>query len=213
MVAAPSPTTLPIRQAEATLKRALDVSGALLGLAVGWPVLLLSAVAIRLTSPGPALHWQRRCGLGGRCFAMPKLRTMVVDAEGRLPELRDRNEIDGPAFKLRHDPRVTQVGRVLRRHSLDELPQLWCVLRGDMSLVGPRPPLPDEVARYDARQRRRLSVKPGITCLWQVRRGREHLSFDQWLRLDEEYIESRSLARDVRILLATIPVVLRGDNV
>jgi lipopolysaccharide/colanic/teichoic acid biosynthesis glycosyltransferase len=155
------------------------------------------------------LFRQTRCGLYGRRFTLYKFRTMVEGAEERLAELQHLNEMDGPVFKSRRDPRVTRLGRLLRKFSLDELPQLWNVLRGDMSLVGPRPPIPDEVARYERWQRRRLSMKPGLTCLWQVS-GRNELTFEEWMRLDLEYIDNWSLWLDLKIALKTIPAVLRG---
>jgi len=155
------------------------------------------------------LFRQRRCGLNGRIFTLFKFRTMVADAEERIGEVAHLNEMKGPVFKVRRDPRVTGVGRWLRRFSLDELPQLWNVLRGDMSLVGPRPPIPEEVARYERWQRRRLSMKPGLTCLWQVR-GRNQIDFEEWMRLDLEYIDNWSPWLDLKILARTVPVVLSG---
>jgi exopolysaccharide biosynthesis polyprenyl glycosylphosphotransferase len=193
------------------VKRAVDVVGAAALLAAAAPVIAACAIAIKLGSPGPVFFHQARCSLNGRLFRMPKLRTMVVDAEQRRDELAAHNEMDGPVFKMRSDPRVTAVGRFLRRYSLDELPQLWCVLRGDMSLVGPRPAIPSEVAAYRTTERRRLSMRPGLTCLWQVS-GRNRIGFDDWVRLDLEYIDTWSLARDFLILLRTVPAVLRGDG-
>src|SRR5258708_24274225 len=162
-------------------KRAIDVVGALVGLLLLSPLFVLLAALVRLTSRGPAIFVQERCGLTGRTFRFYKFRAMVEDAEDRRAGLEHLNEMRGPVFKIRSDPRVTLLGKVLRKTSLDELPQLWNVLCGDMSLVGPRPPLPDEVVHYDARQAQRLSVVPGITGLWQVS-GRSSLpEFDQWL--------------------------------
>jgi lipopolysaccharide/colanic/teichoic acid biosynthesis glycosyltransferase len=155
------------------------------------------------------LFRQERCGLRGRRFILLKFRTMVEDADRRRPEVDHLNVMDGPVFKAPGDPRVTGLGRWLRRSSLDELPQLVNVLRGDMSLVGPRPPLPDEVARYQSWQRRRLAMKPGLTCLWQVS-GRSGLDFATWMELDLAYIDSWSLWLDLRILARTVPAVLRG---
>jgi lipopolysaccharide/colanic/teichoic acid biosynthesis glycosyltransferase len=157
----------------------------------------------------PVLFRQRRVGLHGREFEILKFRTMVRDAEARLVDLNHRNEIRGPAFKVSADPRVTRLGRWLRRSSLDELPQLWNVLRGDMSLVGPRPPLPDEVARYDVWHRRRLAMKPGITGLWQVSARRAD-DFNRWVTIDLDYIDRWSLWLDVKILARTIPAMLEG---
>jgi exopolysaccharide biosynthesis polyprenyl glycosylphosphotransferase len=190
-------------------KRALDVALSSLILLLALPIIAAVTLAIRLTSHGKVLFRQTRCGLNGRRFTLYKFRTMTEDAEERLAELRHLNEMDGPVFKVRDDPRVTPVGRILRKFSLDELPQLWNVLRGDMSLVGPRPPIPEEVASYERWQRRRLSMKPGLTCLWQVN-GRNQLDFASWMELDLQYIDSWSLGLDLKILLKTIPVVLSG---
>jgi exopolysaccharide biosynthesis polyprenyl glycosylphosphotransferase len=190
-------------------KRALDVALSSLILLLALPIVVVVALAIRVTSSGTVLFRQTRCGLNGRRFTLYKFRTMTEDAEERLAELQHLNEMDGPVFKVRDDPRVTRLGRFLRRFSLDELPQLWNVLRGDMSLVGPRPPIPAEVARYERWQRRRLSMKPGLTCLWQVN-GRNELDFGSWMELDLQYIDSWSLRLDLKILLKTIPVVLSG---
>jgi len=189
-------------------KRSLDVALSALILLLALPMISVVAVAIRVTGRN-VLFRQTRCGLNGRRFTLYKFRTMVADAEERLSELQHLNEMDGPVFKSRNDPRVTRLGRFLRKFSLDELPQLWNVLRGDMSLVGPRPPIPEEVARYERWQRRRLSMKPGLTCLWQVN-GRNELDFSSWMELDLEYIDSWSLQLDLKILLKTIPVVLSG---
>jgi len=145
--------------------------------------------------------------MNGRRFSMPKLRTMHTDAEERKQELMHLNEMDGPVFKLTNDPRITRVGGALRKWSIDELPQFWGVLRGDMSLVGPRPPTPDEVENYEKNHRRRLSMRPGITCLWQVS-GRSEVGFEEWMELDVKYTDSWSLANDLRILARTVPQVL-----
>ena len=167
------------------------------------------ALGIKLTSPGPVLFRQLRCGLHGRPFTFLKFRSMQIDAEELKPHLAPFNEMDGPAFKMTNDPRVTPIGRLLRRTSLDELPQLWNILRGDMSFVGPRPAVLEEVRQYEPWQRRRLSMKPGLTCLWQVS-GRNELTFEEWMRLDLEYIDNWSLWLDVKIALKTIPAVLLG---
>jgi exopolysaccharide biosynthesis polyprenyl glycosylphosphotransferase len=198
-------------RAKLAIKRGVDVTGSALGLLLAAPVLGAAALAIRISSPGPVLFQQTRCGLNGRPFQILKLRTMCMDAETRLAEVLHLNEMDGPVFKLREDPRVTVVGRVLRRFSLDELPQLWNVLRGDMSLVGPRPPTPTEVAQYETSVRRRLSMRPGLTCLWQVS-GRNEIQFDEWVKLDLSYIDTWSLSNDVRILVRTVPAVLSGTG-
>lgn len=192
-------------------KRVMDFIGSVLLLVLCAPLMLAIAVAIKLTSPGPVLFRQRRCTLHGRTFTMYKFRTMVANAEEQRQLLEAYNEVSGPVFKIREDPRVTPIGRFLRRHSLDELPQLFNVLAGDMSLVGPRPPLPAEVVRYENWQRRRLSMRPGITCLWQVS-GRNDLPFEDWMRLDLEYIDRWSLVLDLKILLKTPLAVIRGTG-
>jgi exopolysaccharide biosynthesis polyprenyl glycosylphosphotransferase len=193
------------------IKRAVDLVGASLGLVVLGPALLALAAAVRLSDGGPALFVQERVGRYGRPFRMLKLRTMVPGAEARLAELRDHNEVRGPAFKMRGDPRVTRLGAWLRRLSLDELPQLVNVLRGEMSLVGPRPPLPAEVAAYEPWQLRRLSVRPGMTGLWQVS-GRADLPFERWMALDLQYVDEWSLWLDLRVLARTLPAVLTGTG-
>ena len=196
---------------ELGVKRAIDVViGSLVCLAAA-PIVGLAALAIRFTSPGPVFFRQVRSGLHGHTFEMLKLRTMYVDAEARKADLLELNEMDGPVFKIQNDPRITPVGRFLRRFSIDELPQLWNVLRGDMSLVGPRPPLPSEVSQYRNRDRRRLSMRPGLTCLWQVS-GRNTIGFDDWVRLDLEYIDRWHLAQDARILLRTPSAVFRAKG-
>lgn len=173
------------------------------------PLLVAIAVAVKLSSNGPVLFRQIRCGLHGRPFTFLKFRSMRVDAEALKPSLAPFNEMDGPAFKMTNDPRLTSIGGFLRRTSLDELPQLWNILVGDMSFVGPRPSVVDEVRQYEPWQRRRLSMKPGLTCLWQVS-GRNELTFEEWMRLDLEYIDNWSLWLDLKIALLTIPAVLRG---
>jgi exopolysaccharide biosynthesis polyprenyl glycosylphosphotransferase len=193
------------------VKRGIDIAGAVAGLAVAAPVIGVAALAIRLTSPGPIFFRQIRCGLYGRPFAMVKLRTMVADAEERRKDVLYLNEMGGPVFKIERDPRITPVGRWLRAFSIDELPQLWNVLTGDMSLVGPRPPIPSEVAQYQTSERRRLSMRPGLTCLWQVS-GRNQIGFDEWVKLDLQYIDSWSLGKDLRILFMTVPAVLSGGG-
>jgi len=189
-------------------KRALDiVLGGLLTVCV-LPLFLVVAAAITLVDGGPAIFWQRRVGQGGREFWFPKFRSMHVGAEKLQDVLRDRNDHgDSITFKMRADPRVTPLGRLLRTLSVDEVPQLWCVLTGEMSLVGPRPPLPNEVRRYSPTQLRRLEVKPGITGLWQVR-GRSTIPFDGQIALDIEYITRQSLRFDLDILARTIPAIV-----
>jgi exopolysaccharide biosynthesis polyprenyl glycosylphosphotransferase len=193
------------------LKLMIDVVGALVLIVVFSPVFLFATVAIRLTSPGPILFRQQRCGLNGRPFTMLKFRSMGSDAEQRKQELAELNEMSGPVFKVTHDPRITPIGRFLRKYSVDEFPQLLNVLRGEMSLVGPRPLPVDEVERFDdPSHRRRLSVKPGLTCLWQVS-GRNNLrDFEEWVRLDLQYIDNWSIWLDIKILWRTIPVVFTG---
>ncbi|RFU40661.1 sugar transferase [Actinomadura logoneensis] len=193
------------------LKSLLDKVGAGLGLLVLSPLLLAVAVAVKATDRGPVLFRQVRVGRGGRPFTVLKFRTMVVDAEHRKAGLLDENEHDGVLFKMRSDPRVTPVGRLLRRYSLDELPQLINVLRGEMSLVGPRPPLPDEVARYGGDVYRRLVVRPGLTGLWQVS-GRSDLSWEESVRLDLRYVDNWSLAMDLQIMWKTWSAVFRGSG-
>jgi exopolysaccharide biosynthesis polyprenyl glycosylphosphotransferase len=188
-------------------KRFFDVVVSGLTLVAMAPVFAGLALAIRLDSPGPIFFRQRRVGRNGRTFQMVKFRSMYRDAEARLEALKAQNEMSGPVFKMREDPRVTAVGRFLRRTSLDEFPQFWNVLVGDMSVVGPRPPLPAEVRQYKRWQRRRLSVKPGITCVWQIS-GRNNIDFDRWMELDLEYIDNWSLWGDLLIFLRTIPAVL-----
>ncbi|HEX4998684.1 MAG TPA: sugar transferase, partial [Terriglobia bacterium] len=202
-------STTPTNQAVLLVRRVMDVTVAGIAILVAAPFLLVSAILIKLTSPGPILFKQQRCGLNGRVFTMYKLRSMVDNAEQQRLELEAINEMDGPVFKSSRDPRITPVGRILRRWSIDEFPQLLNVLRGDMSIVGPRPPLPQEVARYERWQRRRLSMKPGITCLWQVS-GRNEVSFQDWMKLDLRYIDNWSLLLDLKILLKTVPVVIWG---
>lgn len=194
---------------ELATKRVLDVAGAGLLLALTSPLTAVIAAAIKLTSPGPILFRQVRVGQGGRRFVLHKFRTMVEGAEAKLDELSERNEADGVLFKLRDDPRVTAVGRLLRRTSLDELPQLLNVLRGEMSLVGPRPALPEETDRYSGELRERLRVKPGLTGLWQVN-GRQELTFADYVHYDLLYAEHWSLGLDFRVLARTIPAVLSG---
>jgi exopolysaccharide biosynthesis polyprenyl glycosylphosphotransferase len=191
------------------LKRLVDVVMAVALLAIASPLLILAAILVRVTSTGPVVFRQLRCGLNGRKFWLYKFRSMYEDADLQQHEVAHLNEMDGPVFKVKDDPRVTPVGRLLRKTSLDETPQLFNILKGDMSFVGPRPPLPQEVAQYEKWQRRRLRMKPGLTCLWALE-GRSHLNFARWMNLDMEYIDHWSLALDFKILLRTIPRVLSG---
>jgi len=195
------------REAGLAVKRLMDIAGATLGLVIFSPVLLITAIAIRVLDGPPILFRQTRVGLHGRPFTIIKFRTMAPDAEERLHEVAHLNELEGAAFKASNDPRMSSIGGVLRRTSIDELPQLWNVLRGEMSLVGPRPPLPTEVVEYDIWHRRRLSMKPGITGLWQVE-SRHESNFDRWVELDLSYIDRWTLWLDLSILLRTMPSVL-----
>jgi len=190
-------------------KRVFDVVLSFAALVLLSPLLAAIAAMIKITSPGPVLFSQTRCGLGGRRFTLYKFRSMINNAEQMRAELHQLNELDGPVFKISDDPRITPVGRWLRRFSLDELPQLWNVFRGDMSFVGPRPAVPEEVDQYEDWQRRRLRMRPGLTCTW-VLEGRNHLDFKRWMQLDLKYIDNWSLWLDAKIFLRTIPIVLSG---
>lgn len=195
---------------EAWLKRAIDVAAVLAVMPVVGPVLAVAALAIKLTDGGPVLHWQNRVGYRGRLIPFPKLRSMVVNAEALRGALEDQNEhANGITFKIRKDPRITWIGRIIRRWSIDELPQLWCVLTGDMTLVGPRPALPSEVRRYTPDERRRLDAVPGLTCLWQIS-GRADVPFERQVVLDVDYIHDRNILLDFWILLMTVPAVVSG---
>ena len=191
------------------LKRGLDFVMALIALVALSPLFLILAVLVKLTSHGPILFSQTRCGLGGRKFILYKFRSMRADADLLREELEALNEVDGPVFKIRNDPRCTPIGHFMRKFSLDELPQLFNIMKGDMSFVGPRPPLPEEVEKYERWQRRRLRMQPGLTCLWALE-GRSKLSFRRWMELDLEYIDHWSITLDWKILLKTIPIVLVG---
>lgn len=194
------------------IKRLIDVLGAGSMLLVISPLLVALAIAVKLGSPGTVVYRWRVVGLGGKPFLSYKFRSMVADADRLKNDLKASNEMSGPVFKITDDPRITRTGKWMRRYSLDELPQLYSVLKGDMSLVGPRPPLEAEFAQFSSSQKRKLAVKPGITCLWQVS-GRNRLrDFDDWVRLDLEYIRTWSLALDLRILLRTVSEVFRGSG-
>ncbi|MFH1038798.1 MAG: sugar transferase [PVC group bacterium] len=197
--------------ADLFLKRFFDIVVSFLALIVLLPVFVVIAVAIMLDSPGPVFYVSKRNGKKGKLFNFYKFRTMAKDADKMLESLRHLDKTAGPTFKMKNDPRVSRVGRFLRRYSLDELPQLWNVLKGDMSLVGPRPPTPNEVEKYAHWQLRRLEIRPGLTCLWQVR-GRSNLSFREWMKLDIFYIENWSFWLDIKIILRTIVVVIRGEG-
>jgi len=189
------------------MKRLIDAVVSLSVLVCFLPLMVIVAILIKLTSPGPVFFSQERVGMNQRQFRLHKFRSMVPDAENQVVALQHLNERDGPAFKIEKDPRITWIGRFLRKTSIDELPQMLNVLSGEMSLVGPRPPLPEEVSRYEWLFRKRLSVKPGVTCIWQVS-GRNNISFDRWMEMDHEYIENWSLWLDIKILIQTIPAVI-----
>ncbi len=190
------------------LKRLFDFVFSGIALILLVPIFVIIAIIIKMTSKGPVFFRQERCSLHGRKFVLYKFRTMVIDAESRLKDILNYNEMEGPVFKMTNDPRVTKAGRWLRKFSIDELPQLWNVFKGDMSLVGPRPPIPAEVDNYDNWQRRRLGMRPGITCLRQISGRSKITDFNEWMRLDLEYIDNWSLGLDFKVLLKTIPVVL-----
>lgn len=194
------------------IKRVLDVLVSASLLMALSPIFLLIAACIKAHDGGPVLYVTDRVGKWGRLFRFPKFRSMLMDADKMKDELLSQNHHgDGVTFKMQRDPRVTWIGRILRKTSLDELPQLWCVLKGDMSLVGPRPPVPREVAEYSLEDRRRLDQVPGITCIWQVS-GRAEIPFDKQVKLDVEYIESQSLWTDLKILCKTVPAVILGKG-
>jgi len=210
MMELPTTPVAPPRPLYDISKRCFDAAVSALLLALLAPLLLLIALAIKVTSAGPVFYRWQVVGLGGRPFTGYKFRTMVVNADALKAQLMAANEMSGPVFKIKRDPRITPVGRFLRKLSLDELPQLWSVLKGDMSLVGPRPPLRTEYVQFTPWQRAKLSVKPGITCLWQIG-GRNRVSnFDEWVQLDLDYIARRSFWFDLWILLRTVPAVLFG---
>ena len=192
-------------------KRAIDILGSLAGLIFLSPLLLIVAIAIKIEDPkGKVFFSQNRCGKDNKEFPMYKFRSMVSNAEELLEELKSQNEMDGPVFKIKEDPRITKVGKFIRKTSIDELPQLFNILRGDMSIVGPRPAIPHEVAEYNSYQRQRLLVKPGLTCIWQVS-GRNSIGFDEWIEMDLEYIEKRNLWMDIKLIFKTVGVLF-GDE-
>jgi lipopolysaccharide/colanic/teichoic acid biosynthesis glycosyltransferase len=192
------------------VKHLFDVGFATLVLGILAPLFLLLAALIKLTSRGPVFFRQLRLGQHGRPFHMLKFRSMVVNAEQLKERLKKQNERNGPVFKIRNDPRITPVGKLMRKFSLDELPQLINIMRCEMSVVGPRPPVPSEVAEYELWQLRRLAVRPGLTCLWQTRTDRHQISFEEWMYLDMQYIDHWSLWRDLTLIFKTLPVVLTG---
>ena len=191
-------------------KRAIDIIGAISGLLLLSPVIVIVACAIKFTSKGPIFFSQKRVGKNGELFDMYKFRSMVVNAEELKEKLAHQNEMSGPMFKMKDDPRVTKVGKFIRKTSLDELPQLLNVLKGDMSLVGPRPSLPKEVAQFEKWMYKRLSVKPGLTCFWQVS-GRNNIDFEDWMKLDIKYVDERNIWIDIKLIFKTV-LVLFGDK-
>lgn len=193
------------------IKRVFDVCVSLIMLVLLSPIFLITTLAIKLDDPGPAFYKQTRVGKWGKLFTMYKYRSMIMGADKIKDQLLDQNESGGVIFKMKNDPRITRVGRIVRKLSIDELPQLWNVLKGDMSLVGPRPPVPREVAEYEYTDRRRLDAIPGITCIWQVS-GRSEIDFKGQVRLDVQYIENQSFWGDIKLLLKTIPAVLLGKG-
>lgn len=192
------------------IKRIIDIVASFTGLIVLSPLMLVVSILIKLESKGEVIFKQKRVGLNGKEFYMYKFRSMVINAEELKAELESQNEMSGPMFKMKDDPRVTKVGKFIRKTSLDELPQLWNVLKGDMSLVGPRPSLPKEVAQFEDWMHRRLEVKPGLTCYWQVS-GRNNIDFEDWMKLDIRYVEERNLFVDIKLIFKTI-FVLFGDK-
>ena len=192
-------------------KRAIDIVGSIIGLALLSPILLIVAIAIKLESKGPIIFSQKRIGLKGKEFKMYKLRSMVEDAEKLKKDLMKSNEMSGPMFKMKDDPRVTRVGKFIRKTSIDELPQLVNVLKGDMSLVGPRPSLPKEVKKFKPWMKKRLEVKPGLTCFWQVS-GRNNIDFEDWMKLDIKYVEERSFLVDIKLIFKTFFVLFGDEN-
>lgn len=193
------------------MKRAMDIVCSGLAIIVLSPILFIVAVAIKMESKGPVVFCQKRIGKDGKEFYMYKFRSMCVNAEDILKKLEEKNEADGPVFKMKDDPRVTKVGKFIRKYSIDELMQLFNILKGDMSIVGPRPALPNEVEEYDDFAKNRLKVKPGLTCYWQVM-GRSDIGFDEWMQLDVKYIKEMNFWLDIKLIFMTIPAVFKGDG-
>lgn len=205
--------TTPPNEIKLFLKHVFDYCSAVIGLILAGPLMLLIAAMIKICAPGPVLYTQERCGINGRRFHVYKFRSMVIGAENQLDQLKELNEADGPAFKIDKDPRIMPyIGTFLRKTGLDELPQLFNILRGEMSLVGPRPPIPSEVNEYDTWHRRRLSMKPGLTCIWQILPKRNETSFEDWMRLDLSYIDNWSLWLDCKIILKTSKVLFLAEG-
>lgn len=205
-------SSTPKKDLELLVKSFIDYFCATIGLVAAFPLFFIIALAIKMTSPGPIIFSQERSGLNGRRFNVYKFRTMVANAEQLRSTLTEQNEMDGPVFKIEHDPRITSIGHFLRKTGLDELPQLLNILKGDMSLVGPRPPLPAEVEQYLPCQRRRLSMKPGITCIWQVATRRNDIPFEKWMKMDLRYIDNWCLLLDLKLLFRTVSTVLLGSG-
>ncbi|SCN23751.1 putative undecaprenyl-phosphate N-acetylgalactosaminyl 1-phosphate transferase [Clostridium sp. N3C] len=193
------------------VKRFFDIFFSMLGIVVLSPLMLITAIAIKLDSKGPVFFSQQRVGKGGKLFKMYKFRSMVVDAEELKEKLMDKNEMSGPMFKMTNDPRITRVGKLIRKTSIDELPQLFNVIKGDMSLVGPRPNLPSEVAQFNEYHKLKLLAKPGLTCYWQVM-GRNSIGFEDWMKLDIKYIEERNLWVDLKLIFKTFFVLFGDEN-
>lgn len=192
-------------------KRVIDIICSGLAIIVLSPIMLITALAIVIESPGNPIFSQERVGKDGKIFKMYKFRSMCPDAEKKLKKLKKKNEADGPVFKIKDDPRITKVGHFIRKYSIDELMQLFNILKGDMSIIGPRPALPNEVKEYDDFAKLRLMVKPGLSCYWQVS-GRSNIGFDEWMQLDVKYINDMSLITDIKIIFLTIPAILKGDG-
>lgn len=192
-------------------KRIIDILGAVVGLIILSPILIIISILIKLESKGSIIFSQKRIGLNGKEFKMYKFRSMVINAEELKQELEDKNEMSGPMFKIKDDPRITRVGKFIRRTSIDEIPQLINVLKGDMSLVGPRPSLPDEVIAFEKWMLRRLDVKPGLTCYWQVM-GRNNIDFENWMKLDVKYVNERNFWLDIKLIFKTFFVLFGDEN-
>ncbi|MGO5072745.1 sugar transferase [Clostridium sporogenes] len=192
-------------------KRIIDILGSIIGLLLLSPILIITAIVIKLDSKGPIFFIQERVGKDGEYFNMYKFRSMVIDAEEKLYQLKDKNEMSGPMFKMKNDPRVTRIGSFIRRTSIDELPQLFNVLKGEMSLVGPRPNLPREVIKFTDYQKDKLLAQPGITCYWQVM-GRNNIDFEQWIELDVKYVRERSTWVDIKLIFKTVGLLLGDEN-
>ena len=193
------------------IKRLIDITCSFVGILVLSPLFIIIAIIIKFTSKGPVFFSQKRVGRNGKEFDMYKFRSMVVNAEELKEKLAAQNEMSGPMFKMKDDPRVTKVGKFIRKTSIDELPQLWNILKGDMSLVGPRPSLPKEVAQFDEWMYKRLEVKPGLTCYWQVS-GRNNIDFEDWMKLDVKYVEERNLWIDIKLIFKTVGVLFGDKN-